>query len=92
MPESFANMHQGYVKVPLSVLAAELFGDGVKVERIVLTTDDVENGTITAIVSGHESLPLTVEGEGLSLVVPSVTHYANGLRSTEFRAFEPKRN
>lgn len=86
------DLRQGYVKVSLAVLAAELFGRGVAIERVLLTNEDVANGTITAIVSGHESLPIVALGEGINQVAAEVTHYHNGLRTTEFRAFEPMRN
>lgn len=92
MTERKGDLRQAFVKVPLTVMAAELFGPGVIIDRVVITNDDLLAGTVTAIVSGHESLPIIAPGDNLGLVVPDVTHYANGLRSTEFRAFEPIRN
>jgi len=86
------DLRQAFVKVPLAIIGPELFGSGVVVDRVIVTNDDFRTGQCTMVVSGHESLPVVAIDDQLTYVAAQTTEHVHGVRSTEFRAFEPKRH
>jgi hypothetical protein len=57
----------GIVKVSLPVLEV-IFGQSCKVDRVIVTDEDLIENTVSLIVSEHDSLPLVEPGHRLQYV------------------------
>lgn len=65
--------NRGVVKVSVRLLEELIFQGGCRIDKIIENTDDLQNETVSMLISGNETLPAVKNGELIPVVDCQIT-------------------